>query len=125
MPTVSKTTTEKVDQYPVAEDRSSDLDGYTVNFVDITETHSLAPMLATLPGGHCSCPHWGYLFKGRMTVHYDGHDDVIEAGQAFYMPPGHVPEADAGTEFVLFSPTDELAATEQAIRKAMAAAPQA
>ncbi len=123
MPTVSKDTTEKVDEFPVATDRSSDLDGYTVNFVDITETHSLAPMLAGLPGGHCVCPHWGYLFRGRMIVHYDDHADVIEQGQAFYMPPGHVPEADAGTEFVLFSPTDELQTTEAAIAQAMQTAP--
>jgi len=124
VPTVSKTTTDKVSEFPVAEDRSSELDGYTVNFVEIKATHSLAPMLATLPGGHCSCPHWGYLFTGRMVVHYDGHDDVIEQGHAFYMPPGHVPEADAGTEFVMFSPADELRATDEAIRRGMEASPQ-
>ena len=50
-----------------------------------------------------------------MIVHYEDRDEVIEEGQAFYMPPGHVPEADADTEFVLFSPTDELEATEAAI----------
>ena len=55
-----------------------------------------------------------------MLVHYEDHDEVIEAGDAFYMPPGHVPEADAGTEFVQFSPTAELAATEAAIQAAMA-----
>src|SRR6188472_716640 len=119
MPTVSKHTAANVNEYPVAVDRFSDLDGYTANFVDITETHSLAPMLAGLPGGNCRCPHWGYLFRGRMIVHYEDHDDVIEAGQAFYMPPGHVPDADADTEFVLFSPTDLLQETEAAVAKAM------
>jgi hypothetical protein len=123
VPTVSKHTTEGVSEYPVATDRFSDLAGYTVNFVDITQTHSLAPMLAGLPGGHCLCPHWGYLFRGRMIVHYDDHDEVIEAGHAFYMPPGHVPDADADTEFVLFSPTEELQVTEAAIAAAMQAAP--
>lgn len=119
MPTVSKHTTDNVNEYPVATDRFSELAGYTVSFVDITETHSLAPMLAGLPGRHCRCPHWGYLFRGRMIVHYDDHDDVIEAGHAFYMPPGHVPDADADTEFVLFSPTEDLHATETAIAAAM------
>jgi quercetin dioxygenase-like cupin family protein len=57
-----------------------------------------------------------------MIVHYDDRDEVIEEGQAFSMPPGHVPEADAGTEFVLFSPTDQLRATEEAVAKAMQAA---
>lgn len=122
MPVVSKHDTENVQEFPAATDRSSDLDGYTINFVDIRESHSLAPMLAGLPGGQCHCPHWGYLFRGRMLVHYDDHDDVIEQGHAFYMPPGHVPEADAGTEFVMFSPTDEMQATEAAIRKSMEAA---
>jgi hypothetical protein len=35
------------------------------------------------------------------------------------MPPGHVPAAVAGTELVMFSPQDELAASEAAIREAM------
>ena len=56
-----------------------------------------------------------------MIVHYDDHDDVIEQGQAFYMPPGHVPEADAGTEFMIFSPTDEFRATEEAVNKSLQA----
>ena len=121
MSIVSKTTADRVMEFPLATDRGSELDGYAVSFVDIRETHSLAPMLAALPGGHCRCPHWGYVFRGRMTVHYGDHDDVIEAGHAFYMPPGHVPEADAGTEFVMFSPADELRATEEAIQKGMQA----
>ena len=122
MAKVSKTTTDTVLEFPPAIDRKSDLDGYTVSFVTIKETHSLAPMLASLPGSHCSCPHWGYVFSGRMTVHYGDHDDVLEAGDAFYMPPGHVPDAEAGTEFVIFSPTDQMAATEAAIQQGMAAA---
>jgi len=121
VPTVSKHSTETVNEYPVAVDRFSELEGYTVSWVDITETHSLGPMLAGLPGGHCRCPHWGYLFRGRMIVHYEDRDEVIEEGQAFYMPPGHVPEADAGTEFVLFSPTDEFRATEEAVAASLQA----
>jgi hypothetical protein len=122
MPKVSKATTAKTADFGVAEDRSSDLDGYTINFVSIREGHDLAPMLKSLPGGNCSCPHWGYLFKGRMIVRYDDHEEVIEAGDAFYMTPGHAPEAEAGTEFVQFSPADQLATTEAAIVKGMQAA---
>ena len=121
MPKVSKDTTDNVADFPVAEDRSSDLDGYTVNFVTIKETHSMAPMLASLPGGQCACPHWGYVFAGHMVVHYGDHDEVIEAGDAFYLAPGHVPEIDAGTEFVLFSPAEELKATDAAITAALQA----
>jgi hypothetical protein len=35
------------------------------------------------------------------------------------MPPGHVPAVVAGTELVMFSPQDELAAAEAAMREAM------
>ena len=122
MAKVSKETTEKVSEFPVAVDRSSDLDGYTVNFVSILEAHDLAPMLKVLPGEHCSCPHWGYVFKGSLTVTYGDRTEVIEAGDAFYMTPGHTPAAEAGTEFVMFSPADELAATDAAIMAGMQAA---
>jgi hypothetical protein len=46
---------------------------------------------------------------------------VLEAGDAFYAPPGHAPKADAGSEFVQFSPAEELRATEAAIMKNMQA----
>ena len=121
MSTVSKSTATNVEKFPVAEDRSSDIDGYNVSFVTILETHSLAQMLAPLPGGHCTCPHWGYLLSGKMTVHYADHDDTIVAGDAFIMTPGHVPEAEAGSEFVIFSPADQMAATNEAVRRAMQA----
>lgn len=122
MPKVSKDTTAKIADFGVAEDRSSDLDGYTINFVSIRESHDLAPMLKSLPGGNCSCPHWGYVFKGRIIIRYDNHEEVVEAGDAFYMTPGHAPEAEAGTEFVQFSPADQLATTVAAIEKGMQAA---
>jgi hypothetical protein len=119
MAKVSTETVDKVEDMGVALDRSSTVEGYTINFVSIRETTDLAPMLASLPGGQCSCPHWGYVFKGQMTVRYGNHEETITAGDAFYMPPGHVPAAEAGTEFVQFSPADQLAATDAAIRQGL------
>jgi hypothetical protein len=49
-----------------------------------------------------------------LTVRCAGHEEVIEVGDAFYMPPGHVPAADAGSEFVQFTPSDELRVSEAA-----------
>src|SRR5690349_21586660 len=89
MAKASSPTAEKVADYGVAVDRSSELGGYTVNFVTITQSHDLAPILASLPTGRCTCPHWGYVVKGRVVVRYDDHEEVLEAGDAFYMPPGH------------------------------------
>jgi len=119
MARAAKDTTPVTMDIEVVEDRSCELEDFTVNFVTMHQGHDLAPMLAGLPDGRCQCPHWGILTKGRMTVRYADHEEVIEAGDAFYMPPGHTPAADAGTELIQFSPTDLLAATEAAIAKAM------
>jgi mannose-6-phosphate isomerase-like protein (cupin superfamily) len=119
MPKASRDSVSQVKNFGIAEDRTEDLDGYTVNFVSILTDHDLGPMLAGLPGGHCSCPHWGYVVKGQLTVRYDDREEVMEAGDAFYMPPGHVPAATAGSQFIQFSPTDQLQATEAAIVQAM------
>jgi mannose-6-phosphate isomerase-like protein (cupin superfamily) len=119
MPKASRDSVSQVKNFGIAEDRTEDLDGYTVNFVSILTDHDLGPMLAGLPGGHCSCPHWGYVVKGQLTVRYNDREEVMEAGDAFYMPPGHVPAATAGSQFIQFSPTDQLQATEAAIVQAM------
>jgi quercetin dioxygenase-like cupin family protein len=71
------------------------------------------------PGDSCQCPHWGYVTAGRLTVQYGDREEVLEPGDAFYMPPGHVPAAVAGTELVMFSPQDELAAAETIMREAL------
>jgi hypothetical protein len=124
MPKTSKETVSQVQAFELAEDRAEDLGGYTVDFVTIHQTHDLVQALSGLPGGQCHCPHWGYVFKGQITVTYGDREEVIGAGDAFYMPPGHVPAALAGSEFIQFSPTDQLKVTLAAIQKAMQAEAQ-
>jgi len=58
-----------------------------------------------LPHG-CECPHWGYLLKGRMRVKYADHEEVITAGEAYYLEPGHLPVMEEDCEMVEFSPKD-------------------
>jgi hypothetical protein len=43
MPKTSKQTAPLVDGFGVGEDRHEDLDGYTVSFGTIRQTHDLAP----------------------------------------------------------------------------------
>lgn len=109
MPKISKDTAPDVEDFGAAQDASGQVDDYTVNFVTIRQTHSLAGMFKGLPGEACPCPHWGYLFAGKITVNYADHHEVYGAGDAFYMSPGHVPAAEAGSEFVQFSPREALA----------------
>jgi quercetin dioxygenase-like cupin family protein len=61
------------------------------------------------------------MLKGKMTIRFAGHEEVFEAGDAFYLPPGHVPSHEAGSELVQFSPSEELKETEAAIMKNMEA----
>ena len=119
----SKSTAETQD-FGVAVDRTAHLDDLTVNFVSIRETHSLKDALAGLPNGQCHCPHWGYMLSGSMTCDFGDRQETYGPGDAFYMTPGHVPTADAGSEFVMFSPKDELAATESAIQAHLSSVPQ-
>jgi hypothetical protein len=50
-----------------------------------------APLFKGLPDDRCQCPHWGYVLKGRMRIRYPDHEEIIEAGDAYYMVPGHLP----------------------------------
>jgi hypothetical protein len=119
MSKVSRQSAPDVIDYGPAEDWGAQLDGYAVVFTSFREDWDLAPVLKGLPGDSCPCPHWGYVTAGRLTVRYGDREEVIEPGDAFYMPPGHVPAAVAGTELVMFSPQDELAAVEAAMRELM------
>lgn len=118
MPSTNKDIGEFSD-FGVASERTDHLQDYTVNFVSIREGHSLRDALAGLPNGQCQCPHWGYVFDGKLTVHYDDRVEEYTTGDAFYMPPGHVPDAEAGTELVQFSPKDKLQATMVAVQAEM------
>jgi mannose-6-phosphate isomerase-like protein (cupin superfamily) len=119
MPKVSKDSAAQVEDHGVVEDHHEDIEGYTVNFVSFRQDVDGTPMLRGLPDDRCSCPHWGYVLKGRMTYRFADHEEVFEAGDAFYLPPGHVPLAEAGSELVQFSPAAQLREVEGAILRNM------
>jgi len=50
-----------------------------------------------------------------MTYRFDDRDEVFVAGDAFYLQPGHIPVAEAGTEILQFSPSLELEAVSSAM----------
>jgi hypothetical protein len=54
----------------------------------------VSPFLKGLPDDRCQSPHWGYLFKGRIRVNYGDREEVIEAGDTYYMEPGHTAVID-------------------------------
>ena len=119
MPKVSKESASGGGDYGMVVDHSEDVDGYTINLITFREDIDHAPLLKGLPDDRCQCPHWGYVFKGRITVRYDDHEEVCVAGDAFYMSPGHAPAAEAGTELLMISPTPEFNELQAAMMKAM------
>jgi hypothetical protein len=67
-----------------------------------------AEWFADLPGGACQEPHWGYCLKGQVTMRFtDGETEVISAGQAYYIRPGHNAHLDEDTELVEFTQADQ------------------
>ena len=62
------------------------------------------PIFKGLPDDRCQCPHWGYVLRGRVRVRYPDREEVIVAGDAFYLEPGHTTIFEEDTELVEFSP---------------------
>ncbi len=126
MPKVSKATASQVEVMEgILEDRSEDLDGYTTGFTSFLADMDPAPFFKGLPDDRCQCPHWGYVVKGKYTFRFADREETYEAGDAYYVPPGHLPLMYAGTEIVEFSPAADLAKTMDVVMKNIAASEQA
>ncbi len=91
--------------------------GMNVMFINCHTTLDIAPVLKGLPGDKCQCPHWGMILKGRKLVKYADHDEVLNAGDAYYMAPGHTTITDAGTEWIEFSPAQDLKVTNAIVER--------
>jgi hypothetical protein len=83
--------------------------GYSVCFESHTADRDIAEMFRGLPGDRCQHPRWGYVLRGKVGYRLtESQEETFEAGDAFYVPPGHTPILHAGAEFVEFSPTEGL-----------------
>lgn len=102
------TTTDHIDLDGI-EGHYGEVEGYTVGFETYTKDEDPTPLFKGLPDDACQSRHWGVVLEGTLIFRYtDGREDVIEAGEAYHAPPGHVPIFKAGTRIVEFSPSDEL-----------------
>ena len=119
MPRVSKSEAPITMDAPQLTSREAELGEYTVSFANFHADADPAPLFRGLPDDRCQCPHWGVVLTGSVTFRYADHDEVYNAGDAFYGRPGHTPVVTAGTEVVEFSPTDELAKTNAVLAQNM------
>jgi hypothetical protein len=114
MPKVSKDTA-RFDDHGVVAEWVQEVEGYEISFLTFRESVDATPLLAGLPDDMCQCPHWGYMLEGRVTFRFADRVEEFGPGDAFYLPPGHVPTAEAGTSYVQFSPAHEVKATNEAV----------
>jgi hypothetical protein len=120
MPKASKKTASRVEDMGVMEGRYEQLGGYTIGFETYREDADATPLFKGLPDDRCQSPHWGYVVAGTITFHYADGEEVYEAGDAYYVPPGHAPVIAAGTELVEFSPTEQYARTMEVLGRNLA-----
>lgn len=120
MPKTSKASAAESMQLEGYEGHFTELDtGYTVAFETYTADADLADMFKGLPEERCQCAHWGYVFKGKVAFRTADGEETFDAGDAYYVGPGHTPVLFAGTELVEFSPTDDLRRTLEVVSKNM------
>lgn len=96
--------------------------GWTVAFEAYSQDADLAPFFDGLPDNQCQAIHLGYVLKGRVAFRTANGEEVFEAGDAYFVGPGHTPVLYAGGEVIEFSPTEQLAATIAVVSKNMEAA---
>ena len=119
---VSKESATNGGDYGPVVDHSDDVDGYTINFLTFKQDIDATPLLKGLPGDRCSCSHWGYVFKGQLRYRVGDGEQVFNTGDAFYLAPGHIPIGnEPGTEYLQFSPADELRPVSEMMMKNMQA----
>jgi hypothetical protein len=86
--------------------------------LDCTEQYKFG----RLPGGVCPCPHYGYIFEGRLRAKYPGSDwpdEVIEAGEAYFIPAGHVLIYEEPSKILEINPAHALHMCMDAIQRAV------
>jgi hypothetical protein len=70
-----------------------------------------ASLYKGLPDDRCQSHHYGFLFKGKIVVRYADREEEINAGEAYYMAPGHLPLIVEESETLEISPTGEFETT--------------
>src|SRR3954467_2207382 len=88
--------------------RHAELDGYTVVFEAYHADVDPAALFRRLPDDRGQCPHWGYVVSGRLIMRFADREETYDAGDAYYVPAGHLPLVTEGTEVIEFSPTATL-----------------
>jgi hypothetical protein len=88
--------------------RTKEVGELTVSWVRLDKGVDLSGATVGLPDDLCPCPHWGYVIKGTVRMKTKEATRDFTSGEAFYWGPGHAPQALEDSEYVDFSPTEQL-----------------
>jgi hypothetical protein len=91
--------------------RSEQWGDLEVGYTTVPEPVDVSPMYASLPGGVCQCPHYGYMFRGRLRCVYPGSDwpdEVAETGDVYFVRAGHVLVYEEPSEVLELNPAAAL-----------------
>jgi hypothetical protein len=103
-----ETTELAVDMEGLGQQHRATEGGMTIAFEQWKAGLDTAEMFAELPTGSCQEPHWGYMLHGQITIRYDdGTTDVLAAGQAYHIRPGHNAHVDEDCDLVEFTRDDD------------------
>jgi len=90
----------------------------TIGHMRMSKGVDFTPLLKGLPHDHCQCPHWGYVIKGKVRVKYqDGNEEIVEGGQVYFWPAGHTVIFEEDTEYVEFSPQQQMTEVLQHVER--------
>lgn len=92
--------------------------------LDCTELYRQGGM----PGGVCTCPHYGYIFTGGIRATYPNTnlpDEVAVAGEVYFFPAGHVLIYDEPTSALELNPAFALQQCMDVMERVAAAAARA
>jgi len=88
---------------PAFTSRQAEWGTHSVDFTTVKGGTDFTEPFSQMPGGSCQTPHWGYVIKGRLRIKYADHEEVLSAGDAYYLLPGHVPVVEEDSELIEFS----------------------
>ena len=115
--TLNKDSAPQVESMPGFEGRYAREDGYILGFESFDQAGDFTPMYRGLPDDRCQSHHLGYV------IHRPEGDIIAEAGEAYYVGPGHTGEVGLpGTQVIEFSPADEYDQTMAVVAKNLEAA---
>ena len=83
--------------------RGSDWGDLRATVVAMPAGTDARPLFKGLPDDRCPAPHWGYVIKGQIRIIYADREEVLRAGDLYYLPPGHTAVVEEDFESVEFS----------------------